>query len=74
MLRDLRVYLLPDGHEYVAVAAGDGFLLYRSRPNYLGEGGPSIFEALPDGTVRNHKSKIIFCGVEELIDTGRSYR
>ncbi|MDQ3919491.1 MAG: hypothetical protein M3348_13550 [Acidobacteriota bacterium] len=71
MLIDGRVYLLPDGHEYVAVATDDRFFLYRVRPDYLT--GLTILVALADGTVRERGRESHICRVDEVLDTGRPF-
>lgn len=71
MLIDGRVYLLPDGHEYVAVASDDRFFLYRVIPDYLT--GITILVALADGTVRERGRESLFCRVDEALDTWRPF-
>lgn len=72
MLRDMRVYLLPDGEEYVAVASQGSFLLYRARPDYLDS--LCVFVVEKDGTVKSRDEGCAAFRLEEVIDTGRSYR
>ncbi len=68
----MRVYLLPDGEEYVAVASQGRFLLYRARPDYMSE--PCVYVVERDGVVTGSDDGCAAFRVEELIDTGRSYR
>lgn len=71
MLSDMRVYLLPDGEEYVALASQGRFLLYRAKPDYLS--GDCIYVVESDGTVRARDDGCAPFRIEELIDTGRAY-
>ncbi|MDQ3917558.1 MAG: hypothetical protein M3348_03700 [Acidobacteriota bacterium] len=72
MLRDMHVYLLPDGEEYVAVASQGRFILYRARPDYTSQ--PCVYVVERDGTVTGSDGGCAAFRVEELIDTGMSYR